>query len=142
MNSKLKLPSDREILECIYEKYKHTFAAYEDQPNRSSKVYVPIECKAFADDLKTERDIVFGRLYFHLERKYGYEQTGGSRVHFFTLGVGNDPRCVNFPLLASVLAGMQEEQRRHLSATTIAVGALVISVASLAVSIVQALNAA
>jgi hypothetical protein len=137
MKSQLKLPSDRAILECIYEKYKHSFAAYDDEPNRSSKIYVPIECKAIADELNTERDIVFGRLYYHLEHKYGYQQSNGAKVHFFTLGVGKDPRCVNFPLLASVLAGMQEEQRRHLSATAIAVVALVVSVASLAVSIVK-----
>jgi hypothetical protein len=142
MKQKLKLPTDRAILECIYEKYKHSFAAYEDQPNRSSKVYVPIECKAIAEELHTERDIIFGRLYYHLEHKYGYKQENGSRVYFFTLGVGTDPRCVNFPLLASVLAGMQEDQRRHLSATSIAVGAGLISLFSLGVSIAQLVNAA
>ena len=133
----LKLPTDRAVIECIFEKYKETFASFEAEKNRSSKVYVPIDCKAIADELKTEGDIVFGRLYYHLEKKYGYEQPNGTKVAFFTLGVGTDPKCVNFPLLASVLAGMREEQQRHLSATVIAVVALVVSVASLAVSMVK-----
>lgn len=134
----MKLPSDREILECIFNRYKSEFAKYELEQTRSSKVYVPIDCRLIADELKTERDIVFGRLYFHLEKKYGYKQADGSNVHLFALMVGTDPKCVNFPLLASVLAGLQEERSRFFVPQAIAIAALIVSVLSILVSILSA----
>ena len=131
----MKLPSDREILQCIFDRYKSEFAKYDLEKARSSKVYVPIDCKLIADELKTERDLVFGRLYYHLEKKYGYKQADGSNVHLFALVVGNDPKCVNFPLLASVLAGLQEERSRFYVPQAIAIAALIVSVVSIAVSL-------
>ncbi|NYT78083.1 hypothetical protein H0A71_13875 [Alcaligenaceae bacterium] len=131
----MKLPSDIQILNCIFNKYKDTYSKYGIEQSRSSKIYVPIDCKSIANDLKTEPDIVFGRLYYHLERKYGYEKSDGSKVHLFALKVGNDPKCVNFPLLASVLAGLQEENRRHFLSQGIALGALIVSVISLLVAL-------
>lgn len=130
----MKLPSDRQILECIFKKYKHDFVNDSVEKPRSSKIYVPIDCKSIAHELKTDPDIVFGRLYYHLEQKYGYKQSDGARVHLFALKVGNDPKCVNFPLLASVLAGLQEEKRRYLITHAIAVIALIVSIASFFVS--------
>ncbi|WP_315136856.1 hypothetical protein [Achromobacter marplatensis] len=131
----MKLPSDRQILECIFNRYKGTFAGFDVRKDRATKVYVPIDCKAIAEELGTEGDIVFGRLYFHLEEKYGYQQSGGAKVHFFALKVGEDAKCVNFPLLASVLAGLQEDRRRHLLTQAIAIAAFFVSVVSLIVSL-------
>ncbi|MBC7203727.1 MAG: hypothetical protein H5U29_09440 [Pusillimonas sp.] len=130
----MKLPSDIQLLNCIFNKYKDTFLRFEIEKSRSSKIYVPIDCKAVADDLNTDPDIVFGRLYYHLEHKYGYEQSDGSKVHLFTLKAGNDVKCVNFPLLSSVLAGLQEDRQRHFVAQGIALGALIVSVVSLLIA--------
>ena len=134
----MKIPTDKEILEVIFEHYKATFAGYAISKDRSSKIYVPIDCKKIADSLGTEGDIVFGRLYYHLERKHGYAQPDGSKVHFFSLKVGNDAKCVNFPLLVSVLAGLQEEGRRFWIANAasflslgVAIGSLVVAIAAL-----------
>ncbi|HET8747409.1 MAG TPA: hypothetical protein VFM98_17550 [Ramlibacter sp.] len=131
----MKLPSDRRILECIFDRYAGEFENFELEKTRSSKIYVPVDCKAVAATLKTNPDIVFGRLYYHLEKRYGYVQADGSKVHLFALKVGNDSKCVNFPLLASVLAGLQEERTRHLVPQAIAIAALVVSIASIAVSL-------
>lgn len=131
----MKLPSDIQLLNCIFNKYKNTFSRFEIDKSRSSKIYVPIDCKEVANDLNTDPDIVFGRLYYHLEQKYGYEQSDGSKVHLFALKVGNDSKCVNFPLLASVLAGLQEDSRRHFVAQGIALGALIVSVTSLLIAL-------
>jgi hypothetical protein len=131
-----RLPTDLQVLDAIYKEYYDTFVAYNrTTPNRSAKVYVPIDLKRLADDLKIDGDIVFGRLYYHLEKKYSYKQSDGSIVHFFALKVGNDTHCINFPLAASVLADLRDQARKHSIATWIAVGSLIISIVSMVISL-------
>lgn len=138
----MKIPTDRQILEVIFEHYRTAFAGYEENKDRSSKIYVPIDCQKIARILGTERDIVFGRLYYHLEHKHGYVQKDGSKdgskVHFFTLKAGNDAKCVNFPLLVSVLADLQEQEKRFWVPTVasflslgVAIGSLIVAIAAL-----------
>jgi len=131
----MKIPTDRKILEAIFNHYKTCFERYEVSADRSSKIYVPIDCQKIADLLGTERDIVFGRLYYHLERKHGYTQQDGTKVHFFVLKVGNDAKCVNFPLLVSVLAGLQEEGKRFWFTTAASFLSLGVAICSLVVAI-------
>lgn len=79
---------------------------------------------------------MFGRLYYHLEHKYGYKQKNGAAVHFFahSLGVGEDRElhCVNFPYMASVLAELQQAHRTNrnnfIAAGVSAVGAILSAV--------------
>ena len=99
-----KLPTDLLILNAIYERYYETFTQYQDgDKSRSAKIYVPIDIKAIADDLKVDADIVLGRLYFHLDRKHRYEQPDGSKVFFFTTHLGANINCVNSPSWGVVL---------------------------------------
>lgn len=74
-------------------------------------------------------------LYYHLEKKYGYEQADGSKVHFFALAIGSDRHCINFPLLSAVLAGPQEDRTKNMWAIGLAVTSLVVSILALMVSI-------
>ncbi|MAD54073.1 MAG: hypothetical protein CMF18_08380 [Idiomarinaceae bacterium] len=132
----MRSPTDVEVLESIYSKYYRDFTAYEeDESIRASKIYVPISCDEIAKELKVDGDIVFGRLYYHLESKYGYKQSDGSNVHFFAFRVGKERHCVNFPLLSSVLAGLQQEKRKFVLATTISVVSLLISIISIGISL-------
>lgn len=132
----MRIPTDLEILNTIYHLYNSTFVAFEeDDGTRDSKIYVPIDCKKVASKLKVDPDIVFGRLYYHLEKQYGYKKDDGSNVHFFALKVGNDSTCVNFPLMTSVLASLRHERKKFWIGTVIAVFALIISAVSLTVSI-------
>ena len=133
----VKLPSDYKILECIFEKYQEEFLKENSTPSRSSKIYVPIDCKLIADELKTDRDIIFGRLYYHLEEKYGYTRLDGSKVKLFALQIGNDTKCINFALMTSILAGLREEKQRHLLTQGVAVAALILSAISLIVSLLR-----
>lgn len=134
----MRIPTDLEILNTIYRLYHSTFVAFErGDGTRDSKIYVPIDCKKIASELKVDADIVFGRLYYHLEKQYGYKQSDGSNVHFFALKVGNDPKCVNFPLMTSVLASLRQERKKFWIGTAIAILALIISAVSLTVSITQ-----
>jgi hypothetical protein len=131
----MKAPTDLQILNDIYDRYYPTFKTFvKGAPDRSAKIYVPIDCNKTAEALGVDGDIVFGRLYYHLEKKYGYAQKDGVRVHFFALKVGQDMHCVNFPLLASVVAGLRQDNRKFWITTIISVVALILAVISLTIS--------
>jgi len=127
-----KLPTDLQILNEIYEQYYNSFAKYtKDGKDRDSKIYLPIDIEMIAKRWKVDADIVFGRLYYHLNKKHGYKKDDGSSVHLFTLVAGKDRHCVNFPLVASVLADLREENKKYQTATTLAIISLLISIISL-----------
>jgi hypothetical protein len=132
----MKVPTDLKLLSHIYDSYYQTFSNYsKHEPDRAAKIYVPIDCAKVAEHLGVDPDIVFGRLYYHLENKYGYKQSDGARVHFFALRIGKDIKCVNFPLLSSVVAGLREESSKFWLATWISLVALALSVLSLGISV-------
>lgn len=127
-------PTDREILRKIHKRYYDQFGAFKrDNPDaeRETKIYVPIDCTTIAKDLDVDPDIVFGRLYYHLEKKYGYVQQEGSKVHLFAFAVGKDRHAVHFPLLSAVLADLEQSWFRFTVPLIISALALVISIISL-----------
>lgn len=131
-----RLPTDLRILNAIYDRYYDMFAQYADaDESRNAKIYVPIDIKQIAQDLNVDGDIIFGRLYYHLEKKHGYVHDDESSVHFFSLRVGEDMHCVNFPLMASVLADLRDQARKRNTATGIAVGSLIISIVAIVISV-------
>lgn len=128
-----KLPTDLQILKAIYDMYYDDFIHYDEKENktRSSKMYVPIDIEIISKKFKVDPDLIFGRLYYHLENKFGYTNDDESKVLFFTLRAGSDKHCVHFPYLASVLATMKSENRKFLIATVVAVVALILSLISI-----------
>jgi hypothetical protein len=64
-----------------------------------------------------------------MQEKYGYTRDDGSKVALYTPIAGEENRCVNLPLLASVLAGLQQENSKFLSATLMSGIALAVSIA-------------
>jgi hypothetical protein len=130
-----RLPTDRVLLEAIFREYYPAFAAFsEADKSRSTKIWVPIDIDALARRFGTDPDMVFGRMYYHLNGKYGQEFDGG-RLEFFQMRVGADKHCVNFPFLASVLADLRQESNRFAWATAIAALSLVVSIASIAIAV-------
>lgn len=128
-----KLPTDLQILKAIYDMYYDDFINYDKKENktRSSKMYVPIDIEIISKKFKVDPDLIFGRLYYHLENKFGYTNDDGSKVHFFALKAGSDKHCVQFPYLASVLATMKSENRKFLIATVASIVALILSLISI-----------
>ena len=128
-------PTDREILQKIHDRYLVKFGGFNrEHPEceRDSKVYVPIDCEAIATELGVDPDIVFGRLYYHLDKKYGYTQENGAKVHLFSLKVGKDKHAVNFPLLSAILAELHQSWFRFTAPLVISGIALVISIIGIA----------
>ncbi len=124
-----RTPTDLQILDRIYERYYASFTAFDEgKPQRSARIYVPIDVAELATHFGVDADIIFGRLYYHLEKKHGYKASDGADVPFFALRVGGDAHCVNFPYLASVLADLRSGDRKYRLATGMAVVSFVISV--------------
>jgi hypothetical protein len=127
-------PTDREILQKIHDRYLKEFGEFkkgDPKSERQTKIYVPIDCKAIASDLKVDSDIVFGRLYYHLDKKYGYRQDDGSKVHLFAFALGNERHAVNFPLLSAILAELKQSWFQFAAPLVISFIALLVSLVSL-----------
>jgi hypothetical protein len=135
------LPTNLKILDAIYDRFYDDFTSFtKESPTRKAKVYVPVDLIEIAKDLQVDTDIVFGRLYYHLEPKYGRvleeSDDGSTRQPFFSIEIEEGKKCVNFPLLASVLADLREDARRHNSTSRVSWLSLAVSVAAILVSVV------
>lgn len=131
-------PTDLQILEEIFRRYYSDFSAYStESPNRATKIYVPINILELAEHFGIDGDIIFGRLYYHLESKYGSIQPDGARICFFILKAGEDKHAVQFPLLASVIADLREARKKHLIATWLSVAALIVSAISIGIAMAK-----
>ena len=129
---KNRLPTDLQILKRIYHDYYTEFINFDEKhKTRASKMYVPIDIDKLAGKFKADPDLLFGRLYYHLEKKYGYVDQEGNRVPFFSLRTGGNPHCINFAYLSSIFASLKSENTKFIIITAISVIALVISVISI-----------
>jgi hypothetical protein len=140
-----RIPTDRQILEEIfarhYEDYKKVSTGSDTEAS-DSKIYFPVDLNSVAKALGTDGNIVFGRLYYYLERKYGFQTAPstpgkeGAWVHLFWLrfDAPQGRHWMNFPILAAVLASLQEEYRRVQWTRYLAICSLVVSVAAFVLS--------
>jgi hypothetical protein len=132
-----KLPTDLQILNEIYERYYETFCSHSQDQSRSAEVLVPIDIRAIARTFSVDPHIIFGRLYYHLNRKYGYTEADGAKVSFFTIRTGKEIPYIQFPLLASVLASLREEHGRDQWTRWLSIAAIAIALASFLISVVK-----
>jgi hypothetical protein len=131
------LPTDLQILNYIYDTYYKQFIEFsKDNPTRSASIFVPINIEMIANNFGVHVDIIFGRLYYHLEKKYGYQNKNGTGVPFFALKVGSDKYCINFPYMASVLANLRDKEEKDKLTTSRSTWALLIAAISVIVSII------
>ena len=140
MFSTNKVPTDLEILEYIYKNYYQVFESFDrSNPQRDAKIYVPIDCKDIGNHFKVDSDIIFGRLYYHLEKKYSYSSDNAT-VHFFANRLKEDIKCINFPYMASVLSELQDNQRKFTFSLVVSVIAISLSSLSLGITAFDKLN--
>jgi len=132
-------PTDLEILEEIYRRYYGEFSAYSpEDPERDSKVYVPINIREIAEHFGVDGNIVHGRLYYYLDHKYSIIKPNGGLVPFFRFVEDTVPTSrhqVQFPILASAIASLREERNKFLWATWLAGASFLIALLAFAVSI-------
>lgn len=134
-----KLPTDRQVLRCIYEMYE---AAYPGVPpgevRGENDPYLSIDVYAVAKLLDCKPELLFGRLYYYLDAKHRYKQENGALVSLFYLNLQGKRHCVHFPFLASVLAGHDDDHRRHSWSLAVSFVALVLSVAAIVAQVLTA----
>src|SRR6056297_248967 len=130
-----KIPSDLEILKVIYNRYHSSFKEYaRKEPDRVTRVRVPIDIGKVAEECGVEEDMIFGSLYYHFNKKYSYVDEKGERTTFFA-SLKFEGMSVNFPLVASALADLEIESRKFKIAVFMSVVALIISTVALTIAI-------
>jgi hypothetical protein len=133
-----KLPTDLEILNFIYDTYYKEFSDFQkDNKSRETKIYVPIDCAMLAKHFSVDGDIIFGRLYYHLANKYKYQHSVKEEVKIFEFKVGDDSKCVHFPILASVVSELREHDRKYRNTIRISVIAIVLSIIALTITVYE-----
>jgi hypothetical protein len=81
--------------------------------------------------LRAHQYITFGRLYNHLSKKYEFKYSNGASSPLLTIEGGHE---IHFPLLASILAGMQEENKRQLKTINRSTWAVIIASLSILIA--------
>lgn len=132
----MKPPSDRKILQYIYDTYYEEFSSFvheqsrkeseNDENSRRTKIYVPISVEEIGNHFGVDKDIIFGRLYYYLNKKYNHRDFDNTLTYFFT-SIKDDGHCINFALLSSVLASLHEDYQNFWVTTTIAIYATIIA---------------
>lgn len=133
-----KMPTDLVLIETIYQQNYNNFANFSDtNKTRSSKIWLPLNIEDLANHFKLDADIIFGRLYYHLNEKYSHQKQDGTKSEFFAIRIGADHHCINFPYLSSILATLKDEQGKFMITTVIAGLSLIISITSMIVAIMS-----
>lgn len=129
------IPTDLEIIEDIYYRYHEDFQRYaKKEPDRVARIRVPIDVEEVAEACGVNQDMIFGRIFYHFNKKYSYKDSNGEPTTFFTTEKF-EGLSVNFPLVASVLADKYAEKRQREVFLLGAGSALVLSVIALLISI-------
>jgi len=130
------IPTDEHLLAMIYKKNLKAFSDWsEDNKTRVAKIWVPIDLDAMAKKFRCDPDLIYGRLYYHMNEKYGSRTGDGQDVNFFNMRLANDRHVINFPLLTSVLADLQDERKRFIISTRLAALSLVVSAISIGIAV-------
>ena len=60
------LPTDREILKCIYAMYEASYPGSKSDSGRGENdPYIAIDASRIAERLECKPELLFGRLYYH-----------------------------------------------------------------------------
>ncbi len=130
------IPTDQVLLSEIYNRYLKDFSDWtEENKTRTNKIWVPIDVQRMGKKFRCDPDLIFGRLYYHMNEKYGSSTGDGHDVNFFNTFIGQDRHVVNFPLLTSVLADLQDERKKFVVSTRLAALSLVVSAISIAIAV-------
>lgn len=113
-------------MRTIQKIYANAYSNRQDQ-----NFYIEIDCKHIAKKMKVDNELVFQRLYSHLEKKYGYTNADQSYVHFFSLTVGDKKHCINYPYLCAALSDLEGERKELRITQAFAIVSAIISIIAL-----------
>lgn len=129
-----EIPTDLEILEDIYYRYHDEFRKYaKKEPDRIARIRVPVDVEEIAEACGVEEDMIFGRIFYHFNKKYSYKDHNGEITTFFTTEKFEGLSVV-FPLVASILADKYQEKKRDQIVNILLSTAITISIIALLVA--------
>lgn len=131
------IPTERKILRCIYDMYESQFP-HELEKGSIGQVMVSIDIEAVASKLKCSKYLLFGYLYYHLDYKHRYKTGENSSVRLFAPRAGEMKNAVNFPYLAAILAGHDQEHSKYTWSLGVSLVALALSVGAIIAQLVSA----
>lgn len=111
---------------------------YEPENGSVGQVMVPIDIDAVAAKLKCDKHLLFGYLYYHLDHKHRYKTGDTTSVVLFAPRAGEMKNAVNFPYLAAILAGHDQEQSKFAWSLGVSLVALALSVGAIIAQLVTA----
>lgn len=130
-----RIPTDLEIMEELYARYYESFRKYAtEDPDRIARIRVPINVQEVAEACGVEEDMIFGRIFYHFNKKYSYKDDKGNVMTFFITDKF-EGLSVNFPIVASVLADLRTEKKQTDSFLFISSAALALSAMALVIAI-------
>lgn len=119
-----KIRTDREILRCVYNMYR------EDYPRKGDPL-LPVDLLSVAKKLDCPPELLFGRLHYDMGTRLRHRDPKNPHItlaSIFEPVAGDKRHVVNFPYLTAVLATLEEQRRRDLWTTGLAVLAIVVAV--------------
>lgn len=124
-----RLPTDREVLQCIYEMYESSYPgkALENGQGENDP-FVSIDIREIARKLDCSPELLFGRLFYYLDQKYRYKQDNNAQVNLFHIQIDKKRHAVHFPYLASIYAEHEESFNKQFWPLAISVIALLFSI--------------
>lgn len=131
-----RIPTEREVLRCIYDMYESDYCA-EANPASSQQVAFPIDFDAVSERLGCNKYLLFGYLYYHLDHKYRYPSGESGYVYLFSPKVGDLRHAVNFPYLAAILASLDQEHSKFAWSLGVSLVALALSVGAIIAQLVS-----
>ncbi|MCP9291906.1 MULTISPECIES: hypothetical protein [Gracilimonas] len=131
-----QIPTDLEIIEDIYYRYYDEYKKYaKDEPDRIARIRVPVNIQEIADACGVDEDMIFGRLYYHFNKKYSYKNEDGDITTFF-MSEKFEGLSVNYPLVSAVLADLSSEKKRTTIFITISAVAVMLSVVAVILALI------
>lgn len=128
------IPTERQVLRCIYNMYEPFFPV---EGQNIGNVMVAIDIEAVAKKLSTDKHVLFGYLYYHLDHKYRYQTGENSYVHLFVLQVDGLHHAINLPYLAAVLAAQDQEHSKFAWSLGVSLVALALSMGAIIAQLVS-----
>ena len=130
------LPTDLEILEDIYYRYYDEYKKYaKDEPDRIARIRVPVNLKEIAEACGVEEDMIFGRMFYHFNKKYSYKDENGEITTFF-MSNKFEGLSVNYPLVSAVLADLNTEKKKTTLFITISSVAVLLAVVAIVIAFI------
>jgi hypothetical protein len=134
-NMNKPLPTERDVLRCIYEIYE---SVYPGKKPGENDPFISIDVESVAEKLGCKPHLLFGFLYYYLEHKHRYQTGPNSYVTLFAVQAGNSRHAVNFPYLAAILSAHDQEHSKFQWSLGVSLVALALSVGAIIAQLVTA----